>query len=108
MQTEQIAVVVRPREAYEAVDLGFRFARAVFWPLFPAHALVVAAVSLALYLALPDRLWLAALAIWWLKPLYDRVALAVLADALFGRTPTLYETLVSVPRLIARTLTSVS
>jgi len=103
VQTEQIAVVVRPRDAYEAVDLGFRFARAVFWPLFPAHALVVAAVSFALYLGLSERLWLAAFALWWLKPLYDRVALAVLADALFGRTPTLAETLAGVPRLILRT-----
>ena len=41
--------------------------------------------------------------VWWLKPLYDRVALAVLADALFGRTPTLLETLVGLPRLIVRT-----
>jgi hypothetical protein len=103
VQTEQIAVVVRPREGYEAVDLGFRFARALFWPLFPAHALVVAGVTLALYAGLSDRLWFAALLIWWLKPLYDRVALAVLADALFGRTPTLLETLSSLPRLILRT-----
>ena len=33
MQTDRIAVAVRPRAGYEAVDLGFRFARAVFWPL---------------------------------------------------------------------------
>ena len=103
MQTERIAVVVRPRAGYEAVDLGFRFARAVFWPLFPAHALMVAAIALALNAGLSNRLWLAGLLVWWLKPLYDRVALAVLADALFGRVPTLLETLTSVPRLIGST-----
>ncbi len=103
MQTERIAVAVRPREGYEAVDLGFRFARAVIWPLFPAHALVVAGVALALHAGLSERLWLAAVLVWWLKPLYDRVALAVLADALFGRTPTLLETLSSMPRLVAGT-----
>ncbi|MEX2205104.1 MAG: DUF4129 domain-containing protein [Myxococcota bacterium] len=103
MQTERIAVEVRPRAGYEAVDLGFRFARAVIWPLFPAHALVVGLVALALYAGLSERLWLAGLLVWWLKPLYDRVALAVLADALFGRTPTLLETLASLPRLITRT-----
>ncbi len=92
---------VRPRAGYEAIDLGFRFARAVFWPLFPAHALIVGSVSLALYAGLPDRLWLASFFVWWLKPLYDRVALAVLAEALFGRVPTLVETLSSVPRSIA-------
>jgi hypothetical protein len=103
VQTERIAVEVRPRAGFEAVDLGFRFARAVVWPLFPAHALVVGLVSLALYAGLSERLWLAGLFVWWLKPLYDRVALAVLADALFGRTPTLLETLASLPRLIAST-----
>ena len=103
MQTERIAVVVRPRSGFEAVDLGFRFARAIFWPLFPAHALAVALFAFALYAGLRERIWLAAIFVWWLKPLYDRVALAVLADALFGRVPTLVETLASVPRLIART-----
>jgi hypothetical protein len=103
MQTESIAVEVRPRAGFEAVDLGFRFARAIFWPLFPAHALVVAAIAFALYAGLSSRLWLAGLLVWWLKPLYDRVALAVLAEALFGRVPTLIETLSSVPRLIATT-----
>jgi hypothetical protein len=103
VQTERIAVEVRPREGYEAVDLGFRFARAVIWPLFPAHALVVAGVALALHTGLSERLWLAGAFVWWLKPLYDRVALAVLAEALFGRTPTLVETLSSVPRLVAST-----
>ena len=103
MQTERIAVEVRPRAGYEAVDLGFRFARAIFWPLFPAHALLVATVAFALYAGLSQRLWLAGLLVWWLKPLYDRVALAVLAEALFGRVPTLLETLTSVPRLIGST-----
>lgn len=103
MQTESIAVEVRPRAGFEAVDLGFRFARAIFWPLFPAHAIVVAAVAFALYAGLASRLWLAGLLVWWLKPLYDRVALAVLAEALFGRVPTLLETLASVPRLIITT-----
>jgi len=103
METESIAVEVRPRAGFEAVDLGFRFARAIFWPLFPAHAIVVAAFAFALYAGLGTRLWLAALLVWWLKPLYDRVALAVLAEALFGRVPTLLETLASVPRLITTT-----
>lgn len=103
MRAEQIAVAVRPRAGYEAVDLGFRFARAVFWPLFPAQLLVVGAISLALYLAMPGRLWLASVVVWWLKPLYDRVALAVLADALFGPVPSLLETLASLPRLVTST-----
>ena len=85
------------------MDLGFRFARAVFWPLFPAHALMVAAIAFALNAGLSNRLWLAGVLVWWLKPLYDRVALAVLADALFGRVPTLLETLTSVPQLIGST-----
>ena len=100
METERIAVAVRPRGALEAADLGFRLARANFRPLFGAHALVVASIALSLGFALPDRLALAAALVWWLKPLYDRVALYVLSIALLGRAPGIVETLAALPRLV--------
>ena len=53
MTSSEIAIAVRPRAPYEAVDLGFRFARTLFRPLFAAHALVVAAVAFALLEAGP-------------------------------------------------------
>ena len=100
METERIAVAVRPREGYEAVDLGFQLARACWVPLFVAHAAVVLPIALALFAALRNHVFVALLVVWWLKPLYDRVALAVLSGALLGRMPGILETLAGLPRLV--------
>jgi hypothetical protein len=102
VETERIAVAVRPRGSLEAADLGFRLARANFAPLFGAHALVVLSIAGALALALPDRLALVGALVWWLKPLYDRVALHVLSIALLGRPPGVVETLAALPRVLTR------
>jgi len=100
VETERIAVAVRPRASLEAADLGFRLARANFAPLFGAHALVVISIAGSLALALPDRLVLAGALVWWLKPLYDRVALYVLSIALLGKPPRIVETLSALPRIL--------
>lgn len=100
METERIAVAVRPRGSLEAADLGFRLARENFARLFGAHAAVVISLALALGLAFPDRLALAAALLWWLKPLGDRVALYVLSIALLGRAPSFLETLAALPRIV--------
>lgn len=100
METERIAVAVRPRAGYEAVDLGFQLARACGRPLYGAHAAVVLALSIALLAALRNHVFVALLVVWWLKPLYDRVALSVLSGALLGRTPGILETLAGLPRLL--------
>jgi len=100
VEAERIAVAVRPRGSLEAVDLGFKRARQNFGPLFGAHAAVVVSLAAALVLAFPSRLALVATLVWWLKPLYDRVALYVLSIALLGRAPKLAETLAELPRLV--------
>src|SRR3546814_17036006 len=40
-----------------------------------------------------DRIWIAWLAMWWLRPLFDRIPLFVLSRAVFGETPTTRQTL---------------
>ena len=86
MQPADIAVELRPRTAWEAMDLGLamlqRWWRAVLVP----HAIVLAAVAAAASAlgAWLGKTWLAVLLIWWLKPLYDRVILHVLSRAVFG------------------------
>src|SRR5690606_31254809 len=40
-----------------------------------------------------DRIWMAWLVMWWLKPLFDRIPLYVLSRAVFGETPTTRQTL---------------
>ena len=86
MQPADIAVELRPRSAWEAIDLGLsmlqRWWRAVLVP----HAAVLLAVALAASAlgAWLERPLVTLILLWWLKPLYDRVVLHVLSRAVFG------------------------
>ena len=100
MQTENIHASLRPRASWEAVDLGFRMARVWWRPLFGAWLAVVVPTALLLNLLFRDSLWLAAFALWLLKPAFDRVALFVLSEALFGRIPSVTESLQALPSLL--------
>jgi hypothetical protein len=86
VQPANIAVALRRRTPYEAIDLGLsmlqQWRRAVYVPhLLVGGTLAAAAIAVAWML---DRPWLAILLIWWLKPVYDRVVLHVLSRAVFG------------------------
>jgi hypothetical protein len=103
MQPDKLAVVLRPRSGFEAVDLGLRLAQRCAWPLFLSSLLLVLSVCLLAWLIF-DR-WLgmanlATLCVWWLKPLYDRLALHVLSRQVFAATPGLGETLRALPGLL--------
>ena len=95
MRVDDLTIVLRTRSAWEATDLGIalvrRHARTIFaaWvivtlPLFCIFNLVAFALGLP---------WLAVLAMWWLKPLFDRIPLYVLSRAVFGEVPSLRQTL---------------
>lgn len=94
-----MAAVIRPRRPWEAFDLGFGMVRAWWKPVYAAWFAVTFPVWLAISVGLYRWPVWSILAFWWLKPLYDRVPLFVLSRALFGATPTLRQTLRSVPRL---------
>ena len=86
MQPANIAVTLRRRSPWEAIDLGLsmlqRWWRAAFVPhLIVGGAVAAAALLLAWYL---ERPWVAIVLVWWMKPLYDRVVLHVLSRAVFG------------------------
>ncbi|MDR7100039.1 hypothetical protein J2X04_002420 [Lysobacter niabensis] len=94
MRIEDLTVALRPRTAWEAVELGTalvrRHAGAVWTPW-----LLVSLPMLLLVNALCWQLgvvWLAGLVMWWLKPLFDRIPLYVLSRAVFGHVPTPRET----------------
>src|SRR5687767_8770850 len=71
------------------MDLGLtmlqRWGRQVYLPhvLF-AIPLMAAALAAGWWF---ERAWVALLAIWWMKPAYDRVVLHVLSRAVFGELP---------------------
>jgi len=95
MRAEHLTVELRARSPWEAVELGTalvrRHARAVWaswlWVAVPVFVLVNAAAwALSMPLA-------SCLALWWIKPLLDRVPLFVISRGVFGQTPTTRQTL---------------
>lgn len=86
MQPADIAITLRRRSPWEAMDLGFTMLRRWWRPVYAAHALIFVPLIGALIAACWafNKLWLAMLILWWLEPLYDRVVLHVLSRAVFG------------------------
>ena len=91
MNLDQLSVVLRQRNPWEAIDLGFALTRQWWRPAFAAWLCVFIPVALAAAALLPPG-W-AMLAVWWLKPALERVPLHVFAGAVFGAPPALRETL---------------
>lgn len=101
MRLDQVAIAIRPRQPWEAVDLGFTMVRAWWWRIY-APWLVIMVPSLALIVGLcaqADMLWLGTLLVWWLKPLFDRIPLYVLSHGVFGEPPSVAQTLRALPAL---------
>lgn len=87
MNLERVSVALRPRGPWEAIDLGLSLARVHARAVWGAWALLVLPVHALLWLLLYRWPVLPFLLLWWLKPLFDRVPLAVLSQALFGDAP---------------------
>ncbi|PNS08596.1 DUF4129 domain-containing protein [Solilutibacter silvestris] len=95
MQIERTAVVLRPRSPWEAMELGSALVRrnagAVWKPWLALTLPVFAVVNVLGWIF--DHAWWALFAMWWLKPLFDRIVLHVLSRAVFGDVPGARETL---------------
>lgn len=102
MRLEDVAVRLRTRSPYEAIDLGYAMTRTWWRHVFPIWASVFVPVALllnAVFYAFP---LLALLAMWLIIPLMDRVILHVLAGAAFGAPPTRRDTWRALPQLLRR------
>lgn len=93
MQLDGLSVQLRPRGGWEALDLGFRMARTWWRPVWAAWLAVYLPIAVALHLAFADRAWIAVLALWWLKPVFDRFVLHVVSRSVFDAQPSLATTL---------------
>lgn len=93
MRAEGVAVRLRPRNPWEAMDLGFAMARRWSLPIWGGWFAVYLPTVLVLSLAFRASPWLAALLMWWLKPLFDRFVLHVTSRAVFGTSPSVASTL---------------
>ena len=98
MQLDRLAVQMRLRNPWEAMDLGFAMAR-TWMPQIYGAWLAVAVPLYALALVLLPPQW-ATLVLWWLKPVLDRVVLHVLASGVFGDLPQVRATLRALPQAL--------
>ena len=95
MRLDQPREELRPRSPWEAMELGTALvrthARAIWLPWLLVTAPVFVVLNAIGWVAglLP---WMA-LAMWWLKPVFDRIPLFVLSRSLFGEAPGVRETL---------------
>src|SRR5687768_623333 len=88
MQVDALGVRLRPRSAMEAADLGVRLCQAARRSVYPAFLTVagpLTVLAIALYEIAP---WLPAVAIWWMKPWFDRTILFALSRAVFNQQTT--------------------
>lgn len=101
MQLERLAIGLRPGTPWEAVDLGIAIARQWWQPAIRVWLATYLPVALVLAVALADQLWVAALLLWWLKPLFDRFTLHVFSHSIFGDTPSVRPTLTAWREIIS-------
>jgi hypothetical protein len=95
VRVEGLDIALRRRPPWEATDLGValvrRHLRAIALPWLIVSGIVFIVLNALL---LPfDLAWLALLLLWWLKPLFDRIPIYVLARAIMGEVPGVRATL---------------
>ena len=100
MELERIALALRARTPWEAMDLGVAMARTWWRQVWGAWFAVYAPVALVLTLVLIDHPVIACLVLWWLKPVFDRVVLHVLGTAVFDAPPRVRDTLGALKRAL--------
>lgn len=100
MHLTEASVAIRPRTAWEALDLGVLLARRHAGLLMASWALITLPIFALLCAVLWQYPGWALLIFWWLKPAYERLPLYILSQALFGQTPGLRQSLKALPRLL--------
>lgn len=88
MQLEKMTAQVRPRSAWEAVDLGFMMLQHWYRPVIIGWLLITLPVFIIINVLLYQHPFWAALIFWWLLPVFDRIPMHILSRALFGEMVT--------------------
>ncbi|MEJ2397913.1 MAG: hypothetical protein P8Z67_06605 [Gammaproteobacteria bacterium] len=88
MQLEKMTAQVRPRPAWEAVDLGFMMLQRRYRQVIAAWIVITLPVFLIINSLLNQHPFWAAFVFWWLLPVYDRAPMHILSRALFGEIVT--------------------
>ncbi len=98
MRLDRLAVQLRLRNPWEAIDLGFAMVRTWARTVYTAWLTLFAPLCVLAVVVLPWQ-W-AIMLMWWLKPALDRLVLHVLAAGVFGELPRLRDTLRALPRAL--------
>ena len=99
MNLDQVTLEIRPRSAWEAVDLGILMAKRWWLPMMKVWLLASFPILL-LALIIPWKwYWLGGALIWWLKPIYERPLLHILSHAVFNDLPDTRSTFKLFPSL---------
>lgn len=101
MKLDDITTTIRLRSPWEAVDLGFAMVRYQARWLFPAWVLLLTAFALMWWVILPSAYQqYVPLAVWWCKPLYDRILLHSLSHQMFNERLSMAAIVSALPRLL--------
>lgn len=100
MQLEKMTAQVRPRKPWEAVDLGFMMVQQWWKTIALSWLVLTLPVFIIINLVLIDHYIWAAIAFWWLKPIYERIPLHIVSRALFGEVESVREIIRAIPGLI--------
>ncbi|WP_417779915.1 DUF4129 domain-containing protein [Stutzerimonas xanthomarina] len=100
MRLNDASMAIRPRTAWEALDLGILLARRHAVLLMSSWALVTLPIFALFSLLFWQHPTLSLLLFWWFKPLYERLPLFILSRALFGDTPSLRQSISALPSLL--------
>ncbi|MGV8836503.1 DUF4129 domain-containing protein [Cellvibrio sp.] len=106
MNLDQVTIEIRPRSAWEAVDLGLLMAKRWWLPMMKIW-LLVSFPFFIFTLLIPDNwFWVGALFIWWLKPVLERPLLHILSHAVFNDLPDTRSTFKLFPSLALKQIFS--
>jgi len=104
LRLEQVIAEVRPRNSWEAIDMGLLLARPPFFRLWVLWSISALPILVGANLFCPPSV--AGFAIWWFKPFYELAPLFLISRELFGSSPgwkTIFRRFpwVSVPYLLS-------
>ena len=88
MELEKVTAEIRPRTQWEAIDLGVRMVSKHAVSLFKAWMSSVYLLAVLIFLLCYQSIFWGVFLVWWLKPVWEQVALHPLSRSLFGEHPT--------------------
>ena len=100
MNLSQTTASIRPRNPWEAIDLGTTMVRAWWKELWTLWFAVSIPLVISIWFGMYQYREWALLLLWWCKPLWETVLLHFIAEKLFQQSTSTREILRKAPRLM--------